>query len=335
MKTQNKIKLLIFVIPMLLTIMGCKKEYKTITKVNPDGSCERTFIVTTGSRNTNNTVLPLPYDSTWQTNWVKDTSSSDYTLTAKKDFKSYDDLSKLYRETDKLDLMKVNLKIEKKFKWFFTYYQYDEKFNKFNLFNKVPISEYLTQQELDNYIAGKKDTLAESKVKKWEERNYIEDFFDAVMSAALKLNDPALSEKIITDKKEELFNAINKSKGDADSLAIELNSFYGTKSFFKLKDVIDSTINSITKRAGRMGDADGNYLNSVIMPGIIINTNADKIEGNRVSWEFESRRFTIKDFEMKAESRVMNVWAVTLSAVIVLLILASLLFPVIKKKKTY
>lgn len=329
----SKIIILAF-LPLLLTMLGCKKEYKTITKINSDGSCERTFIITTGSQNTDYSVLPLPYDTTWQPKWVKDTTSDgDYMLTAKKYFKNYDDLSGLYEKINNPNMMKVNLKIEKRFRWFYTYYNYDEKYNVFNLFNKVPISKYLTQKELENYISGKKDDSVAAKVKKWEERNYLEDFIDAYLKAAIKLNDPLLTEKIINDKKEELIKKLSGSKGDTDSLVTELNSFYKTKSFFKLRDVIDREIKSITKRAARMGDADGTYLNSVSMPGLIISTNADKVEGNKVSWEFESKRFTIKDFEMKAESRVMNVWAVSLSAIIVILILTALLIPAFKKRK--
>ena len=321
------------ILPLLLIMLGCKKEYKTITKINPDGTCERTFIVTTGAQNTNKSVLPLPYDSTWKPYWVQDTASKgDYILTAKKYFKSYDELTGLYERINNPNLIKVNLKIEKRFRWFYTYYNYDEKYKMYNLFNKVPISKYLTQKELDNYIAGKKDDSVKVKVNKWEERNYLEDFIDGYVKAAIKLNDPSLSEKIINDRKEELIRKLAGSKGDTDSMVTQLNSFYKTKSFSKIKDVIDKDINSITKRAERMGDADGNYINSVSLPGLIVTTNADKIEGNKVSWEFESQRFTLNDFEMKAESRVMNVWAVVVSGIAVLLILTVLLIPVFKRR---
>ncbi len=334
MKTQTKILMTFIILPIAFTIFGCKKDYKTITKINPDGSCERTFIVTTGSKNTDVTVLPLPYDSTWQTKWVKDTSSSgDYILTAKKYFDSYTDLCNLYDRNNKPDMMKVNLKIEKKFRWFFTFYKYDEKYNKFNLFNIVPVSEFLTQKEIDDYTTGRSDSTIEAKVKKWEERNYLEDFVDAIIKAAVKLNDPSLTEKMINDKKEVLFKMLADSKGDSDSLTSELNSIFNTKVFFKLKDVIRNENNSITKRAERMFDAEGNYTNSVLMPGIIIKTNADRIEGNKVAWDFTSKRFTIKDFEMKAESRIMNLWAVYTSALILILIIAALLIPVVKQKK--
>jgi len=334
MKTSTRKIIILAFLPLLLTMLGCKKEYKTITKINPDGTCERTLIVTTGSQNTDNSILPLPYDSTWQQKWVKDSASDgDYILTAKKSFKTYDDLSMLYNGINKPSMMKVNLKIDKKFRWFFTYYYYDEKYNMFNLFNKVPISNYLTQKELNSYIAGEKEDSINTKINKWEERNYLEDFFNAFLQAAVKLNDPSLTENIINDKKEGLFKKLTDSKSSTDSLVIELSSFYNTNAVYKLKDVIDKEIKSITSKAERMADANGTYLNSVLMPGLIITTNADKIEGNKVSWEFESKKFTFRDFEMKAESRVINVWAVSLSVVIVILILTALLIPVFKKRK--
>ena len=68
------------------------------------------------------------------------------------------------------------------------------------------------------------------------------------------------------------------------------------------------------------------------MPGIILNTNAKTVEGNKVIWEFDENRFCYEDFNMTVQSRVVNVWAFVVSGVIVLVVIILLLLPKFKKK---
>ncbi len=51
---------------------------------------------------------------------------------------------------------------------------------------------------------------------------------------------------------------------------------------------------------------DEHFTVNVEMPGTIVKTNADKVEGNRATWTFNSERFRDADYEMKATSRVMK-----------------------------
>jgi hypothetical protein len=77
---------------------------------------------------------------------------------------------------------------------------------------------------------------------------------------------------------------------------------------------------------------DGSYENEVAMPGIILNTNSKSIVGNAVSWKVDSKRFCFEDFTMQVESRVVNVWAFVVSAIIVLAAVVLLVLPRFKKR---
>ena len=334
MKTRINKFFIFFLLPLILAASGCKKDYKTITEIHPDGSCERMFIITSGSQNTDYSALPLPYDSTWQVNWKKDTAGDgDYILTAKKDFNNYEDLNRLYNKINNSAKIKVHVKIEKKFRWFYTYFYYHEEYSVFNLFNKVPISKYLTQQEIQDYISGKKNDAIDDKINKWEERNILEDFYGSLLQAVKKLNDPSLTPEIVASKKEELFKMLDSIKGSNDALLLGLENFYKTNAVYKIKSDIENSFKDIEKKAERMFEAVGSYSNIVTMPGLLLNTNAEKIEGNKVSWEFSSKMFEVTNIEMKAESRVMNTWALLVSAVLVLLILASFFIPSMSRRK--
>ena len=69
------------------------------------------------------------------------------------------------------------------------------------------------------------------------------------------------------------------------------------------------------------------YVINISMPGLIIDTNAKNVEGNQVSWGDEDgdeiRIFYI-GHEIWVESRIVNWWAVYISAAIVLLLLVSI-----------
>ena len=57
---------------------------------------------------------------------------------------------------------------------------------------------------------------------------------------------------------------------------------------------------------------------SFLMPGLIIDTNAPTVEGNKVSWKDFSSMCYIEDFELWAVSRVVNGWAIVLTGALVL-----------------
>jgi hypothetical protein len=60
------------------------------------------------------------------------------------------------------------------------------------------------------------------------------------------------------------------------------------------------------------------YKEEVQLPGLITGTNSSIIKGNQVSWQVESSSFFITDFEMYAESRVINNWAFVVAGIVVL-----------------
>ncbi|MBU4445439.1 MAG: hypothetical protein L6422_00755 [Candidatus Marinimicrobia bacterium] len=69
------------------------------------------------------------------------------------------------------------------------------------------------------------------------------------------------------------------------------------------------------------------------MPGLLIDTNAETVEGNKVVWEVGTGKFFLRDFEMWAESRIVNRWAIPVTAVILLVICGGLVIAVFRRRK--
>jgi hypothetical protein len=78
--------------------------------------------------------------------------------------------------------------------------------------------------------------------------------------------------------------------------------------------------------------ASGDYTNEVSMPGIILNTNARTVEGNTVTWKFDGEVFTLEDYTMVVESRSANTWATYATGGGVIIIIALLLIPRLRRK---
>ena len=68
------------------------------------------------------------------------------------------------------------------------------------------------------------------------------------------------------------------------------------------------------------------YTNEVIMPGLILDTNAKDVEGNSVQWKFDYNRFLWEDYTMWVESRVVNRWAMILTGILCMILVAGLIW---------
>jgi hypothetical protein len=75
-----------------------------------------------------------------------------------------------------------------------------------------------------------------------------------------------------------------------------------------------------------------NYASVVEMPGIITDTNAPTVEGNKVTWRgFKSYE---GDFEMWVESRVVNWWSLVVTGLIMVLGIAGYSISLVRRRAT-
>ena len=108
---------------------------------------------------------------------------------------------------------------------------------------------------------------------------------------------------------------------NVDDLLRILEKIMNTKAVNSLRDEFDKLWQDTEAKLSRLSDADGSYTNSVELPGLILDTNSDKIEGSRISWKFASDQLRIGEYMMKAESRVTNVWAFIITGILVVFII--------------
>ncbi len=169
----NNIRLLLFALIIMVITNSCIDYYKISTKINPDGSLERTITVVGDSSSIFEGNLVIPTDSSWEisTRWFYEkpndtTSDRKYEYTATRLFKNHQELNDYLKvESDTTTLINIETNFQKKFRWFYTYFRYTETYKKSFPFNYFPIENFLTDKELsytyrDDYIyVREKDSL--------------------------------------------------------------------------------------------------------------------------------------------------------------------------------
>jgi hypothetical protein len=332
MQTRQKTLSLVLTTAILLLIAGCK-EFTITTRVLPDGSLERSVAVDGDSNSIVDTGFPVLLDSTWtilqtvEQNKEKD-GKLDTLFTIRKKFRRAADLNReLAMEDDTIPRARVTVKLIKSFRWFHTFYTYRETVHAFSPFTKLSITDYLTEDEMD-MLFSEEDTLKlEEKYEDFQERNFFEEFYMDLLDKVQKRDIPGLTEAMIQSKKDELFQAIIEATSEdySDNKIIKAcYDVFQTDAVWELKEDIIGSLKRIEKTiesTPAMGE--DAFTHVVQMPGLIIDSNAGKIEGNTVAWFYRGEKAAYLDYEMWVQSRMVNRW--TIYATIMLLVVIGLI----------
>ncbi|MFC2084808.1 hypothetical protein ACFLS9_07105 [Bacteroidota bacterium] len=295
------------------------------TKVNEDGSIEKSITVVSRDSITNIDELDIPIDESWEIETEKDSSTSNYILTATKKFDSVSDLLDNFYANPNGIIIEVNL--AKKGRWFYTYYEYEEIFEKINPFNALKVEDYLTEDEMEQLTSHEISESLSEKLGKYILDSAFEEFFLGIKKIVAG-ND--LDTLILEKNKSELKNCLEEEEIECINLKIE--SFYNSDNINNVNDQVTDLYSKLEKKVDVLIPEGSNFKHYIDMPGLIISTNAESIEGSVAGWTFNSENFTYIDYKMKVESRVTNIWMMILTGAIVLILLALLLVPRFRKK---
>jgi hypothetical protein len=116
-----------------------------------------------------------------------------------------------------------------------------------------------------------------------------------------------------------VYKLIEKDQGEFRDVAARV---FDTLSIPVPKKKVIEDFNLLSKdlsaRTNFMGfTRDGKYLNVFEMPWEIVSSNADSVSGKNLYWKPIVNKFAYLPYEMHAECRRMNWWAIAISLVIV------------------
>jgi hypothetical protein len=147
MKTKQ---LQIILLAFISMFFSACVDIEVSTILNADGSLDRVVEVNSDSELKGYDELPFPIDSSWQIDYKVDTTmkSKPYRYVFKKHYNSVDELNNDY-ENIANSLTKFNRKVivDRRFRWFYTYVTYEEKYEKLAKGNYRPFEQYLSDIE--------------------------------------------------------------------------------------------------------------------------------------------------------------------------------------------
>ncbi len=337
MTTHRPVQLYLALVISLL-FSGCL-DIDVHTIINSDGSSERTISIKRETKQIPDGVYPWAGDSTWTVTWkeLPDKNTS-YECTATKSFPTPDALTHEYSSRPDTGVIRLNVSLTKRFEWFYTYFDYREVYTMHNSNVTIPVSAFLSPAEVERYVRGDNSDTLKAKVKKWDNRNGFEIFFRSVVEEARKLNDPSLPPSLFTQNKERLFQIMvevdtqkNVKKTGRDStqkndeeigrILAEMKTVLRTDAVVKLTPVIRQVFDRLVQGERPHPDT---WTSAVRMPGLLLETNSEIVEGSLVSWKFSADQIHVGDYVMTAESRSLNIWAFVITGAAALFLLLAL-----------
>jgi hypothetical protein len=200
----------------------------------------------------------------------------------------------------------------------------------------------LTHEEMRQYTYGDTSKGLKDKVEEWHNRNLYEILFRHVEYAAALVPDDSATLRAITGHKEDFYRSIFEhinnvpsivdsdgvvNQAGLDSLVQLAQGVFGIHIGPALRTAfgegVQATFHHALSPEQKMA---WSLSNSVTLPGIILDTNAPEVKGNTATWKLGVDQLSLLDYEMRVESRTVNVWATILTGAVVLLLVALLIW---------
>lgn len=343
MNTINRTSIAL-ILPLLVSFTGCLDE-KVKTVINPDGSSQRTISMKLRSKSVPEKAFPSA-SGLWQTEWKESgDTSAPYEYRATRSISTPGEFHCEYSVDDSSRAMRIEASVEKRFQWFYTYIDYTEKYTFKNPFGNLPVTDYLSPDEIERFQRGEEAESLKSKVQLWIESDKFEELFSNLTDYADKTNDPEISSSFLLKNKERLARHIlnedstwKEDKSTADSGGTEERIFnristivFGHKISEKLQPAVARAIGSIQSKEKLILFPDS-WEYTTAMPGLLVESNGQTITGSSVTWKFTPDQAKVAPYVMMATSRIVNLWAFILSGALLLLLVLISLVPVLRRR---
>ncbi len=343
---MKTVKHWIIVIGAICLFSSCDEQnILTETVVHPDGSLDRLITLENFSKSAiHQNRFGISPKSGWEIELDSIKSENDSSKLGKKKkliirFRKH--FSSAQESNEELNasvdmLFTIKSTFEKRFKWFYTYLYYSDTYGAIDRFQYVSQEDYFTQEDyafIDRLPAEGKEISKADKLfgeylhdkigDEYATRGIFEEQYHILtsMMESYKLERQWLD--TLAKHKESLYkDLIKKDDVDdnivlivADSLNIPLPYPQATKDYALLNKDYEKRINFMTSFFHTP------HIHSIKMPWQVTRTNADSVSGSHLFWRPLPTKFLLKDYEMYAESRKINYWAVVVSILVVILTL--------------
>ncbi len=332
MKTIN-VKTGATLLALFLFLPGCLDIYLT-TQLFPNGEIEKTILIKGDSTNLNDAPFYFMQDTGWTRKDIRvDDDKPAITMTRK--FSSFKELNKSMNPEDTtIQVIRVKADLKKKFRWFFTYFDYSETILKADPYKTLDWRNYLTEKELkqlklteDQRKEQPQFNEAEYKLieKKYEEfvmRSAFESYYGILGSVLKKEPSYAAVQNELETRKEEIYRYMVDSSEAAQGkdLLVALDKYLNRNDLVVLNDKYAGDFKIFDEKMGLWDNNSANSYKFIIrMPGILLQSSSTQIEGLESRWEFTGNDIYFDDVQLTCESRMINKWAFVVAGIVLVM----------------
>ncbi|MBR3615125.1 MAG: hypothetical protein IKL56_00700 [Bacteroidaceae bacterium] len=364
MKKSSKLFVMIAFMAALLS--SCQGDIEMLTIVNEDGSCMREIVVaadrsllTTGKYDNDdprvariedgwelywgykgdNSRFPIPmsvekYDSISRevgpSRAVKDTIC----VYARKEYASVEDMcsgSPMFFVDEQAG---AEGSLDKEFRWFYTDYVFTEKFSSVADYFKVPVTDFMSEEEALYWFSGTPDLYAGKPT--WRYYEFLEDLkekadrwvfanmYYKLLSGIADRYDMVVDPPVSKDEFIAQLGDVVKQIASYDTYKMEYSTARSIVSSHFGSDAYSPFIYDEWKKEGLFEELDNYfgylflfyYDESIVMPGRVIDDGGGIYKDGVVTFKVDAGRFLLKDYEIRVVSRIVNVWAFIVTAVL-------------------
>lgn len=352
----------LFTISGLLLMASCSSNHRMVTQIYPDGQISREVYAYGDSAfmagdNTHSPFLfsirgwqQIPLDASIPFVILGEKSNSlgkedKLNVKVKRTWNIWENPLLLTPEKKWLDPLAVpQEKLEKHFRWFYTYYTFTCSYRQIEEKGPIPIEQFLNKQEqrllfqgdLTDYqgmsgleLNDKLNDLTE-RFMKWYDESLYELRFETIEEWESKSGNKVFISKLKADKDAIKRAAMDKAK-DTDLESIDmgelLDTFYQTTYFSTAYKKDKDQINLLFEEKCQPIELFGHQIKYELnMPGRLITANTSLREGDAPYWKVDAYRMLPGDYILEAQSRVPNIWAFVITGFLALFAICGMLY---------
>jgi hypothetical protein len=360
---------IILILFVALFATSCEKPTDMLTVINSDGSCYRQFTEKAdsafmcGDTIDKSNPFPIKIDSTCNVSWKYGKSdlrtefplsrslydsltkrSGSFDVVVRQDFKSVEEMAHRFKfkPSHEWSNMKVKYALEKKFRWFYTYYMYRETYPKIETGFTLPIENFMSKDEARFWFTGEPNILQgmngfeirnyigelEDKYNQWFAKSVWDAQYAVVLANYDLIGNVPVTRKRLELLKDSIFNSEVKVYQDFKMESI-LNKYFNTKVFSKLWKAENSPMKELETKFDNqplMKYLSQSFTYKLILPGEIIKSNNAVVKGDTLVWNLTSARMVYGNYVLEAQSRKVNIWAFVITGLLLIIAVGSFIY---------
>lgn len=338
-KINQKIALASFLAALFL-LSGCDHGVAISSTVHDDGSLDRTIVLyDADSADVSHNFLGVSEAGGWHSSIEVDPASSrntegnkdkEITISFSRHFLSVADANAAMNPASDT-VFRMMSTFERKDRWFYTYIDYSDTYRALDRFRGVPREDYFTKEDyafIDRLPAegkpiSKADSIYLARLNEkifdiYGARTIFEELFTGMLATLREYKvAPQWSDSLIA-KKEKIYQHFQKDESMEKDGLISIADYLKIPLPNAARADLRKQYADMEPRLNVISEAyTGKFLHTIRMPWTVVSTNADSVNGSQLVWNPPVIKFMLKDYTMTARARQMNLWAVAVSAVIV------------------